>query len=188
MPDEQNLMKEFLKDSADVQATNDELQSISVLAANQRKWEIAIADLNDELKTATEELKKIQEFLLPEAMAAVGMSEFKLTDGSKITIKEDIFASIRVERIENAMGWLVEQGLGDIIKDEVKVNLGRGDFEKAQGLITAIRELGFEPQEKKNVHPMTLKATIREQMGRGVQFPEEFFSVMPFKKSVIKNR
>jgi len=186
MPEETSLMKEFLKDSSDVQATNEELQSISELAHQQVTWEKIISDYNVALKTATESLRQIQEFLLPEAMAAVGMSEFKLTDGSKITIKEDIFASIRVERIENAMGWLVEQGLGDIIKDEIKVNLGRGDFEKSQNLINEIRKLGFEPQEKKNVHPMTLKATIKEQLGRGIQFPDEFFSVTPFKKSIIK--
>ncbi len=184
--EDQSLMKEFLKDSADVQATDKELQSISELAQQQLKWEKTVSDLSIELDAANMSLRNIQEFLLPEAMAAVGISEFKLTDGSKITIKSDIFASIRVERIENAMGWLVENGLGDIIKDEVKVNLGRGEFEKAQELINEIRKMGFEPQEKKNVHPMTLKATIKEQQGRGVQFPDEFFSVTPFRKSVIK--
>jgi hypothetical protein len=184
----ENLMKEFLKDSGTTQATDEELQSISALAANQRRWEIAIADLNDELKTATENLKQIQEFLLPEAMASVGMSEFKLTDGSKITIKEDIYASIRAEKIPNAMEWLTEKGLGDIIKDEIKVNFGRGESERANELIELCKEHGFEAQEKMTVHPMTLKATIKEQMAKGVQFPDEFFSVAPVRKSVIKMR
>lgn len=187
MPEE-NLMKEFLKDSTPAQATDEELQSISELALKQLECEDRIRNLNELLKTSTDELKRIQEFLLPEAMAAIGMSEFKLTNGSKITIKEDIYASIRVERIENALGWLVEKGLGDIIKDEVKVNLGRGEFEKSREMIEMIRTMGFEPQEKKTVHPMTLKATIKEQMGHGVQFPDEFFSVAPVKKAIIKNR
>jgi hypothetical protein len=33
---------------------------------------------------------------------------------------------------------------------------------------------------------MTLKATCKEQLAKGVEFPEEFFSTGPIKKALIK--
>jgi hypothetical protein len=33
---------------------------------------------------------------------------------------------------------------------------------------------------------MTLKATVKEQLSRGVEFPDEYFSIAPVNKSIIK--
>ena len=183
-----NLLEEFLKDAEVTDVTSDSLLDISTLAQNQMEWELRVLQLETDLEHAKEALKQIQENLLPEAMLTVGMKTFTLANGGKITIKEDIFASIRKECLGQAVNWLDENGLGGIVKDQVNVDFGRGELSDTKMLLDFCKDAGFNASEKLSVHSQTLKATIKEQMAKGVQFPEEFFSVMPFKKSVIKTR
>lgn len=180
-----NLTEEFLKDATDA-PTNTELAEIAQLAEQQMVLESDIKRLTEELDAAKEELRNVQEVLLPEAMATVGMSQFTLACGAKVTVKEDVYASIRADFVSNAVAWLDANGLGDIVKDDVSVKFGRGDSAKAAAVVDFCQRAGYNVMEKMSVHPQTLKATVKEQLARGVQFPEEFFSINPVKKSTIK--
>lgn len=182
-----NLMKQFMEDAVEA-PNNDELSEISKLAALQASLMLDIELLNQDLTAKTEHLRQVQEDLLPNAMAAVGMSKFTTTDGYSITIKDDIYASIRKDFINDAVGWLDENGLGGIIKDQVAVDFGRGEFNNVNELMVFCKANGFSASEKLSVHPMTLKATIKEQMAKGMEFPEEFFSVAPVRKAIIKTK
>ena len=180
-----NLMEQFLADA--VADPNDkELAIISKLAQDQLDWEKRIDQLETDLEHAKDSLRQIQEHLLPEAMATVGMSEFKLLSGAKITVKDDVYASVRKDYIVSAVGWLDSAGLGDIVKDKVDVNFGRGESDKAKSLLDYCKENGFTASETLSIHPQTLKATVKEQLARGVEFPEEYFSIAPVRKAVIK--
>ena len=183
-----DLMNQFLADATAVSATTNELGDISKLAQDQRDWENKIIQLTSDLDAAKEALRQIQEFLLPEAMAAIGMTEFKMLDGSKITIREDVYASIRKDYIHNAVAWLDSVGLGDVVKNEVSVNFGRGESDAAYDLIDYCKEHGYNAGQKESVHPQTLKALVKEQLARGVEFPEEYFSIAPVKKAIIKTK
>jgi hypothetical protein len=168
--------------------TNDELQSITELAKEQLHWEQNVKQLEIDLDAAKEALRNIQEYLLPEAMAACGMSEFKLLNGNKITIKDDVYASIRKDFTASAVKWLDDNGLGGIVKDQVAVDFGRGEFDSVKDLLEFCKATGLNANEKLSVHPMTLKATVKEQMASGVEFPEEFFSIGPVRKAIIKTK
>ena len=181
-----DLMKEFMKDSGDVTVTNDELINISKLAQDQQDWEAKVKQLETDLEHAKDALRNIQEYLLPEAMLTVGMSEFKLSSGAKITIKDDIYASIRKDFMNGAVTWLDENGLGGIVKDQVNVDFGRGEFDNVSELLEFCKANNLNASEKLSVHPQTLKATVKEQLSRGIEFPEEFFSIAPVKKAIIK--
>ena len=180
-----NLMEQFMKDSTDA-PTNSELSEISRLATWQLDLESEIKVYENMVNDKKETLKRVQEVLLPEAMLSVGMSEFKLDNGNKITIKDDVYASIRKEYLCEAVDWLDSKGIGDIAKSKVDVSFGRGESELVKGLMVYLQAKGFNATEQLSVHPQTLKATVKEQLARGVEFPEEFFSVHPVKKSVIK--
>lgn len=173
-------------ESADVKISDTAIQIISSLALQQLDWESKITQLTVDLEHAQDALRQIQEYLLPETMVSAGMSEFKLVNGSKITIKNDVYASIRKDFIDDAVKWLDENGLGDIVKDKININFGRGESEEARKVIEFCKANGYDAGETLSVHPQTLKATIKEQMSRGVQFPEEFFSIAPVKKAIIK--
>ena len=180
-----NMMEEFLKDTCDT-PTNDEMHEISMLAERQLELEKTLKEYESLIESTKEELRNVQEVLIPEAMASVGMSEFKLANGTKITIKDDVYASMRADQILNAVKWLDGMGLGDIVKDDVTVKFGRGDSDKAKDIVSYAQAQGYNVSEKLSVHPQTLKATVKEQLAQGVQFPEEYFSINPVKKSIIK--
>lgn len=183
----ESMVAQFIKDVI-AEPTNEEMHEISTLAQQQLELEKEVKEYERILEEAKESLRHIQEVLLPEAMATVGMSEFKLANGAKITIKDDVYASLRADYILDAVKWLDGMGLGDIVKDDVTVKFGRGDSDKAKDIVSYAQAQGYNVSEKMSVHPQTLKATVKEQLARGVQFPEEFFSINPVKKSVIKTK
>ena len=181
-----NLMRQFMED-ANASAPKDlELTELADLAERQLYLEGRLKEVEELLEVTKEALRVVQEVHIPEAMAAIGMKKFTLASGYSITIKDDVFASIRKDFVEQAVTWLDANGLGDIVKDEVKVNFGRGQLEDVTGLMDFCRSNGFSASEKMSVHPQTLKATVKEQLAKGVEFPEEFFSVGPVTKAVIK--
>lgn len=183
-----DLTKMFAADAEQPVANNTELQEISKLAQDQLDWENRIKQLETDIDHAKEALRNIQEHLLPEALLSVGMSEFKLANGYKITVKEDVYASIRKDFMNQAVEWLDANGLGGIVKDQVAVDFGRGEFDNVAELLAFCSENGLNACEKLSVHPMTLKGTVKEMMGKGVEFPEEFFSTGPLRKAIIKTR
>jgi len=169
-----------------MELTNSELLEITKLAQDQLDWEIRINQLETDLEHAKEAMRQIQEKLLPDTMFALGMTEFKMLSGAKITIKDDVYASIRKDFHGDAINWLDNNGLGGIVKDEIKVNFGRGELEETKKLMEFCEKSGFMAEEKLSVHAQTLKATVKEQLAKGVEFPSEYFSVAPFQKAIIK--
>ena len=66
-------------------------------------------------------------------MAEMGLSHLKLMDGSSVDVKPNYSATITVANREKAFNWLRQNGLGDIIKNEISVSFGRN--EKTRQLI-----------------------------------------------------
>ena len=64
-------------------------------------------------------------------MSEMGLSQLKLMDGSMIDVKPFYNATITVANRELAFNWLLQNGLGDIIKNEMVVSFGRGEDNKA---------------------------------------------------------
>ena len=110
-------------------------------------------------------------------LAEQGLSSLKLADGSAVEVKKVYNCTIRKDNIDSAYTWLRENGLGDIIKNEVSVQFGKGEDNKAQLLLDLAVSNGYEPQQKTKVEPMTLKALFRERVEAGLDMPSESFSV-----------
>lgn len=184
-----NLEEQILEDAvADILPTKDELTTLANLARRQLDLEEQQGVLNATLNVVNESLRQVREIDIPEIMAEIGVRSIKLTDGSEVTIKEEIYASIRAAMSEKAFHWLNENNLGDVIKREISVKFGRGLSEDADELMEYSREHGLSASDKHSVHAMTLKALVKEQMERGVVFPPEYFSIAPVKKSIIKTK
>ena len=50
--------------------------------------------------------------------------------------------------MESAYKWLRDNGLADIIKNEVSVQFGKGEDDKAKQLLDLAVTNGYEPQQK----------------------------------------
>ena len=79
--------------------------------------------------------------------------------------------------MESAYNWLRENGLADIIKNEVAVQFGKGEDNKAEQLLTLAEQEGYEPTQKQKVEPMTLKALFRERVEAGLDMPSQLFNI-----------
>jgi hypothetical protein len=155
--------------------TDKELSTVSILATRQLNLEKFVADAELQLAELKEELDHVKSELLPDAMAEAGVESFTLANGYTVSIKNAVFASIPEKFKEQAFSWLRAHNAGSIIKNQFTLQFGKGDDDKADKLKQLLESQGLEAEIKQAVHPMTLKAFIKEQLEQGVEFPMDVF-------------
>ena len=158
----------------------DKTENIKSLADEVKK----LRDLEDEVKADEEALKNkkqnveiISGEIIPTLLSEMGLSSIKLADGSAVDVKPYYAANISSKNREAAYNWLRENGLGDIIKNEISVSFGRNEDNKAATYANLAKSQGFEPTQKLKVEPMTLKALVRERIENGKEMPMDIFNV-----------
>lgn len=158
------LIEQMAKDSKSP-INSDVLQQLSVLCYKQQELEEEVKQQEALLNLKKKELFKVQSQQIPELMESVGMSELKLTDGTKVSIKKEYYASISEDRKEAAFAWLEANG-HNIAKKEIIMSYGIMDydiaaFNNARKLL-ATEEIDFNV--KSSVHASTLKSFVKTQM------------------------
>jgi hypothetical protein len=133
-----------------------------------------------QLKTAKEDVRRLEQEDLPELMQELGLETFKLTTGELIEVKQDIECGISEERRARAHAWLTEHGFGGLIKTEVVAKFGRDERDAA---VACAEQIGGEMVER--VHPSTLKSFVKEQMEAGRAIPFDLFAIHPFNRVKI---
>ena len=138
------------------------------------------------IKELKKEYQRISGEVIPTMMSEMGLSELKLSDGSHLKVSTTYRASITEANKETAFNWLRDNGLGDIIKNEILVSFGRNEDNKAASYAELAKGQGFQPTQKMKVEPMTLKALVRERIEAGKEMPTEIFGVFSENKTTIK--
>jgi len=153
---------------------------------------IKLRDLEDEIKVVEENLKQLKKQadtlsgeVIPTMMTEMNISTMKLADGSAIEVKPVYGASIPADKKEEAFNWLRENGLGDLIKNEVTVSFGRNEDNKAADYAVLAQGQGYQPTQKLKVEPMTLKALVRERVEKGLDMPSDLFNVFAGNRTKI---
>ena len=179
----------MLKDSSDL-LDNIEITTIAAECVKLKQKEDEIAALEDQLKKKKEEADDIGSRIIPELLAEQGLSEIKLADGSKVSVKKEFRATVPKDdtKRENALQWLRTNGLGDIIKNNVSVTFGKGEDDKAKQLLDLAAENGYEPQQKSDVSWNTLTALYRERVEAGLDMPADCFSLWIKDKTKISRK
>ena len=140
-------------------------------------YEEEIAELEEQIKKKREKADKISSEIIPNMLAEQGISSLKLADGSSVDVRKSYNCTIKKDEMESAYNWLRENQLGDIIKNEVSVQFGKGEDNKAEQLLNLAAQEGYEPSQKSKVEPMTLKALYRERVEAGLDMPSQFFNI-----------
>jgi len=96
-------------------------------------------------------------------------------DGLTVERKMIISASIPKDRKDEALSWLRENGLDDIIKNDVTCSFGKGQDNSAKNVIAILQDAGFDPATKTHVHPSTLKAFVKERVTDGKPIDLDMF-------------
>ena len=153
---------------------------------------VKLQELEDQVALKEHELKELKrkaELLsgevIPTMMQEMNISTLKLADGSSVEVKPVYGASIPIAKKEQAYNWLRENGLGDLIKNEVTVAFGRNEDVKASDYAIFVKGQGYEPVQKLKVEPMTLKALVRERVESGQDMPSDLFNMFTGNRTKI---
>ena len=186
MSNVRNMMLEDSKDLLD----NVEVTTIAQECVKLKNKEDEIAQIEEQLKNKKAEADDIGSRVIPELLAEQGLSEIKLADGSKVSVKKEFRCTLPKDpdRRLAAYKWLRDQGLGDIIKNNVFVTFGKGEDNKAQQLLDLAAENGFEPEQKSDVAWATLTALFRERIEAGLDMPSDVFSTWIKDKTKITRK
>ena len=174
------------KDQQDAMSRTENIQSLADqvqrLEGVLRRIELS----ENNLKDLKKEHQRISGEVIPTMMSEMGLSELKLQDGSHLKVSTSYRATITEANKEAAFNWLRNNGLGDIIKNEISVSFGRNEDNKAASYAELAKGQGFQPTQKMKVEPMTLKALVRERIEAGKDMPTEIFGVFSENKTTIK--
>ena len=157
---------------------------IKELQAQQEQLQIQ----EDAVKQKKKDIEYLSGEVIPTMLSEMGLSFLKLQDGSSVEVKTNYSATITQANKEAAFNWLRENGLGDIIKNEISVSFGRNEDNKAADYAELAKGQGLEPVQKLKVEPMTLKALVRERIEAGKDMPTELFNVFIGNKTTIKRK
>lgn len=167
--------KEVLKDVEGLEKVDEvRLSDVSELAKRLVALFNETTKAEIEWKEKKDELRQVQEELLPQAMSSLGLSQLKLSTGERVTVTNFYGASINPEDREAMFNWLHDHGHGDIIKHNVSVDFKKGEGEYADEAMMKLKSIGLAPRDDIKIAPMTLKAFVREEVEAGRELPEEF--------------
>ena len=178
----------FEQDQQDAMSKTENIQSLADQVQMLEGLHKRIETSENNIKDLKKEYLRISGEVIPTMMSEMGLAELKLQDGSHLKVSTSYRATITEANKEAAFNWLRNNGLGDIIKNEISVSFGRNEDNKAADYAALAEERGFQPTQKLKVEPMTLKALVRERIEAGKEMPTEIFNVFVGNKTTIKRK
>ena len=177
---------DFEKDQQDAMSKTENIQSLADQVEKLESLQTRLQLQEDNMKSTKKEIERLSGDIIPTMMSEMGLAELKLQDGSHLKVSTSYRATITEANKEAAFNWLRNNGLGDIIKNEISVSFGRNEDNKAADYAALAQERGYQPTQKLKVEPMTLKALVRERLEAGKEMPTELFNVFVGNKTTIK--
>jgi len=180
-------MKENAKDIAESSSqvpADQGLKSLSELGQEYAR-ELAIQEeLAKEIELSKAKTTRLSEVTIPEKMTELGLEEFKLKTGDKVTLQPVFGASVPDARKPEAWAWLRDNGHGSLIKTKFSMDFGMGEEQEVIKVTDVLKANGIAFKEKEDVHASTLKAFVTEQYENGKKFPEALFGA--FTKTIAR--
>ncbi len=164
---------------------DEDLSTLTGFAEAIIKQDAFVKELEEKLKEEKKKLLKMTDEDLPALMTEANSMEFTLLDGSKVTIKPQYGASIKVDNRPAAYEWLREHGHDDIIKNTISCQFGRGEDDLASSFKAFAEKEGYVPTQTEKIEPMSLRGFVKERVENGDEFPMELFGAYVGQRAVI---
>ncbi len=164
---------------------NEDLSTLTGFAEAIIKQDAFVKELDEKLKEEKKKLLKMTDEDLPALMTEANSMEFTLLDGSKVTIKPQYGASIKVDNRPAAYEWLRKHGHDDIIKNTISCQFGRGEDDLASSFKAFAEKEGYVPTQTEKIEPMSLRGFVKERVENGEEFPMELFGAYVGQRAVI---
>lgn len=150
--------------------TQNALSTVTLKAQQLIDEQDKVARYEKDLEISKANVKRLEEQELPEAMAEAKLTEFKLTNGKMVTVKDVVAGSPPKTRLHEALAWLRGNEHDGIIKRAISVQvlLPKGHDKEGNKLVNYLRRLktlqnmGVEPKDEPTVHYQTFGAWARE--------------------------
>ena len=185
---EQRMTIDFEKDQEEVLDRTTNINKLADKIKDLQAQQEQLQQQEDAIKQKKKDIDYLSGEVIPTMLSEMGLSFLKLQDGSSVEVKTNYSATITQAKKEEAFKWLRENGLGDIIKNEISVSFGRNEDNKAADYAELAKGQGLEPMQKLKVEPMTLKALVRERIEAGKEMPTELFNIFVGNKTTIKRK
>ena len=181
-------MIDFEKDQEQVLDKTTNINKLADKIKELQASQLELQEQEDAIKQKKKDIEHLSGEVIPTMLSEMGLSYLKLQDGSSVEVKTNYSATITQANKEAAFNWLRENGLGDIIKNEISVSFGRNEDNKAADYAELAKGQGLDPTQKLKVEPMTLKALVRERLEAGKEMPTELFNIYVGNKTTIKRK
>ncbi len=169
---------------ARAEGQEDTLALVSKYAAEVEELDETEAMLLAKVETIGARRTKLLEDDIPKLMEQVGLASFKLENGAEVVVDEPIYASISKKNQGDAYQWLRDNDHEDLIKNEIKVALGKGEDELAKLVMKYLVSKKIDFTQKESVHAGSLKAFVRTLLEEEAQpgytaekLPQDLFGV-----------
>ena len=147
-----------------------------------------IKDLEDRVKDLKEDEKYFSCVVIPKLMEDMNLASLKLKDGSELTVKKIFSATLKADKKAEGIHWLRDNGLGDIVKNNITVTFGQGEDNKAVEYAGLARERGYEPTQDEKVHHASLTVVMKDFKEKGNEIPTDLFSTFDGSQTKLKNK
>jgi len=174
-----DLMKEMEQDQESFASNTDNIQQLASKCQEMLDLDGLISEKEAELKELEKRRDVISSEVIPDLLSEQGLASLNMIDGSKVEVKKKYSCTVKAdpELKEKAHKWLRDNGLGDIIKNNVAVSFGTGEDNKATEFFGLASQSGYEPEQSLKVEPSTLRALFRERVQNGLDMPSDIFNV-----------
>ncbi len=162
-------------------------KQLSTLVRSLRDVENQIEKTENVLKQLKSEKHRMSVETIPGLMDEMGVERLDV-DGLTVERKMMVHASIPQDRKEDAFAWLRENGLDDIIKNDVTCSFGKGEDNVAGDVVGILHERGFNHKTKTHVHPSTLKAFVKERVTEGKPIDLDMFGAFIANAAQIRRK
>ena len=159
-----------------IKPKEDKLEALRLIVRAHRDLIKRIEEQEEQLKQSMKLKWEMESRQLPDLFEEAGVDRVGIpADGNHPAydaVRSPYYhANIPAEQKENAFNWLEREGHGDLIKTVVKVELGRGEREKAKEVETLLQELGVDYSRDLGVPWNTLTAWLKEQIEKHGNIP-----------------
>ena len=168
-------------DKVDVNELSEAIEQFKSVGAQILAAEIKLKELK-------EQEKYISEHVIPDIMEKQNLKTLKLKDGSELSIGKKFYASFKADKKEEGIQWLRDNGLGDIVDNNITVTFGQGEDNKAVEYASLARERGYEPTQDEKVHHASLTVVMKDFKEKGNEIPTDLFSTFDGSQTKLKNK
>lgn len=173
------------------------------LAERMVKMETQIHFLENALASEKAELRRIETEEMPALMQTLGFKRMELTDGWTLEVKPFFEASLPSfssiesakdpeeqmdldERRNAGFKWLRGHKASDLIKNILRMDLGKGNDAAAKKLAALAKSLKIPFEQSESVHAGSLKKFLRETLEAGRDIPFDTFAVFSGEMATVK--